>query len=101
MSIIGLLPNLEVLRVKENFFSGPKWETCEGGFLHLKFLKLSHMDLQEWIASADNFPSLETIVLNGCPDLAEIPSAIGYICTLQLIEVCIAHQNLLLIQHCK
>ncbi|KAL3510351.1 hypothetical protein ACH5RR_029752 [Cinchona calisaya] len=87
MSIIGSLPKLEVLKIKDNFFSGPRWETCEGGFLHLKFLKLSHLDLQEWIATADDFPSLERLVLNGCFDLAEIPSAIGDICTLQAIEV--------------
>ncbi|XP_027184292.1 putative late blight resistance protein homolog R1B-17 [Coffea eugenioides] len=87
MSIIGMLPNLEVLKVKDNFFNGPKWETCEGGFRRLRFLKFSHMDLQEWIATADDFPSLEILVLNGCLQLEEIPSALGDICTLQVIEV--------------
>ncbi|CDP05521.1 unnamed protein product [Coffea canephora] len=87
MSIIGMLPNLEVLKVKDNFFNGPKWETCEGGFRRLRFLKFSHMDLQEWIATADDFPSLEKLVLNGCLALTEIPSAFGDSCTLQVIEV--------------
>ena len=76
------------------FFRGLKWETCAGGFLSLKYLKFSHVDLHERMASAEDFPSLEQLVLSGCLDLAEIPSALGGICTLQVIEVYRASNSL-------
>ncbi|KAI5679177.1 hypothetical protein M9H77_10127 [Catharanthus roseus] len=87
MSIIGRLPNLEVLKIKDNFFSGPIWETREKGFRSLKFLKLSHVDLQQWISCSSHFPRLEHLVLNGCLDLEEIPTEIGEIGTLHTVEV--------------
>lgn len=89
MSILGMLQNLEVLKLKDNSFSGPCccWETCDDGFPQLKYLKLSHMDLQQWISSSSHFPKLQHLVLNGCLDLEQIPLEIGDILTLQTIEV--------------
>ncbi|XP_027152293.1 putative late blight resistance protein homolog R1A-10 [Coffea eugenioides] len=87
MAIIGELPNLEVLKIKDNFFSGPLWETSDDGFGSLKFLKLSHLDLQNWISYSGHFPRLEWLVINGCLDLEVIPSEMGEIPTLQKIEV--------------
>ncbi|KAI5678123.1 hypothetical protein M9H77_09073 [Catharanthus roseus] len=87
MSLIGMLPNLEILKVKDNFFSGPIWETMDEGFPSLMFLKLSHMDLCKWISSSDHFPRLKRLVLNDCLELEEIPFEFGDIPTLQTIEV--------------
>ncbi|KAI5679178.1 hypothetical protein M9H77_10128 [Catharanthus roseus] len=87
MSIVELLPNLEVLKIKDNFFSGPIWETMEEGFCSLKFLKLSHVDLQQWISCSSHFPRLEHLVLNGCLDLQEILTEIEEIDTLHTVEV--------------
>ncbi|XP_027099154.1 putative late blight resistance protein homolog R1A-3 [Coffea arabica] len=87
MAIIGELPNLEVLKIKDNFFRGPLWETSDDGFCSLKFLKLSHLDLQNWISSSSHFPRLEWLVINGCLDLEVIPFEMGEIPTLQKIEV--------------
>ncbi|KAL3510343.1 hypothetical protein ACH5RR_029744 [Cinchona calisaya] len=87
MSIIGSLPNLEVLKIKDNFFSGPLWETSDEGFRCLKFLKLSLLDLQNWISTSSHFPRLEQLVINGCLDLEGIPSEMGDIPTLEKIEV--------------
>ncbi|KAI5678041.1 hypothetical protein M9H77_08991 [Catharanthus roseus] len=87
MSILGKLPNLEVLRIKDNFFSGSKWETRDDGFRRLKFLKLSHVDLKQWISESSHFPILERLVLNGCSDLEKIPIEMGEIDTLQKIDV--------------
>ncbi|XP_027152294.1 putative late blight resistance protein homolog R1B-17 [Coffea eugenioides] len=87
MSTIGRLPNLEVLKVKNNFFNGQQWETSDEGFHHLKFLKLSHTNLQRWFASSSSFPCLEHLVLHRCLVLEEIPPSIGDIQTLQMIEV--------------
>ncbi|KAA8529816.1 hypothetical protein F0562_034327 [Nyssa sinensis] len=39
MWMLGILPNLEVLKLKFHACVGPQWETCDGGFCRLKFLK--------------------------------------------------------------
>ncbi|CDP05441.1 unnamed protein product [Coffea canephora] len=87
MSILELLPSLEVLKIKDNFSNGPQWETSDHGFPCLKFLKLSYTDLPEWISSSSHFPNLQKLVLNGCLKLKEIPYEIGEIPTLQTIQV--------------
>lgn len=87
ISIVSLLPNLEILKIEDNFFSGPLWETNDDGFRRLRYLKLSHMDLHKWISSTDHFPRLEHLVLNACLELEEIPVEIGDIHTLQTIKV--------------
>ncbi|CAI9113814.1 OLC1v1014495C1 [Oldenlandia corymbosa var. corymbosa] len=88
MSIIGQLPNLEVLKIKDNFFSGPLWETNDNnGFRCLKFLKLSNLDIQKWICSSDHFLQLRRLVINDCLDLEEIPSDLGELPTMEIIEV--------------
>ncbi|XP_027099161.1 putative late blight resistance protein homolog R1A-3 [Coffea arabica] len=95
MSVIAMLPNLEILKIKDNFFSGPLWEGSDKEFCHLKFLKLSHINLQQWIASSSSFPCLEQLVLNGCLDLEEIPSSFRENCTLDRIEVYRSSQSAL------
>lgn len=87
MTTIGRLPNLKALKLRDNFFNGQQWETSDEGFRHLKFLKLSHTNLQRWIASSSSFPCLEHLVLHRCLVLEEIPPSIGDIQTLQMIEV--------------
>lgn len=93
ISKLGKLPNLEVLKLRRNFFSGLSWKTSDGEFLQLKYLKLSSMDLQKWIASAGHFPSLQQLVLHGCMVLEEIPSCLGDIPTLQIIEISWSSQS--------
>lgn len=87
MSVIGMLPNLEILKIKDNFFNAPHWEVMDEEFRSLKFLKLSHTDLPQWNASSGSFPCLKQLVLNGCLDLEEIPSSFEESCTLEKIEV--------------
>jgi len=41
MSIIQLLPNLEVLKLHGNFLTGERWDACEQQFRQLKFLKFT------------------------------------------------------------
>lgn len=88
ISNLGKLPNLEVLKLGDSFFSGTTWKTNEGEFDRLKYLELSWMDLQLWItSSSSHFPSLQHLVLDRCMYLEEIPSCIGDVPTLDMIEV--------------
>ncbi|KAM3263509.1 hypothetical protein P3L10_000503 [Capsicum annuum] len=87
MSSLCRLPNLEVLKLKNYAFTGPKWEHIEEGFVSLKLLLIEVSDLEEWSASNDHFPCLEHLVLKSCLRLNSIPHDLGDIPTLQIIEV--------------
>ncbi|KAI3451643.1 hypothetical protein Pfo_008308 [Paulownia fortunei] len=88
ISIIGRLPNLEVLKLAYNAIVGKTWDTRDDEFQQLKFLKLHNLELARWNASSsEHFPSLQRLVLRDCYNLKELPCEIGEIATLQSIEV--------------
>ncbi|KAL0356360.1 UNVERIFIED_CONTAM: putative late blight resistance proteinR1B-16 [Sesamum radiatum] len=87
MSIIGSLPHLEVLKLKEYSFTGAVWEPVEGEFSRLKFLLIERLDLVRWIAENTHFPCLEHLIISDCMDLEAIPSGIGDIATLKVIDI--------------
>ncbi|KAL1562088.1 putative late blight resistance protein R1B-16 isoform X1 [Salvia divinorum] len=65
-----------------------EWEVVDGDvFCSLKFLCLEHLSLVRWIADKTNFPRLHHLCVDNCWYLEEIPSEIGEIPTLQLIEL--------------
>ncbi|KAL7099413.1 hypothetical protein ACP275_09G083200 [Erythranthe tilingii] len=85
---IGLLPNLQVLKLKRNSFVGTEWETVEGQFCNLKFLLIQECkDLECWTTDNNHFPHLEHLQLHYLNKLKEIPSCIGEISTLQSIQL--------------
>ncbi|CAI9093656.1 OLC1v1029211C1 [Oldenlandia corymbosa var. corymbosa] len=86
ISIVGQLPNLEVLKLNEAF-SGIRWDVEDGEFLNLKYLELQWLDVEEWRVQDDPFPSLEVLVMTFCQNLDAIPSGLGYIPTLIKIEM--------------
>ncbi|CAA2963587.1 late blight resistance homolog R1A-10 [Olea europaea subsp. europaea] len=84
MFLVGSLPNLEVLKLKEVAFENNAWET-EGEFSRLKFLHVEASHFKIWEAEAAHFPSLHCLCIRGCMSLKCIPSGIGEILTLQQI----------------
>ncbi|KAL0356223.1 UNVERIFIED_CONTAM: Disease resistance RPP8-like protein 3 [Sesamum radiatum] len=87
MTIIGSLPNLEVLKLLHKAFQGPEWNPHEGQFLRLKVLYIHSTDLKRWGAEDIHFPNLERLVLRTMFYLEEIPSGIGDISTLRSIHL--------------
>ncbi|KAH6781522.1 hypothetical protein C2S52_001731 [Perilla frutescens var. hirtella] len=88
MTIIGCLPNLEFLKLRENSFTGEEWNPVEGEFIRLKYLEIGgSYDLKNWNADSSHFPVLDSLVVKYMPDLDEIPLSIGNIHTLRLIRV--------------
>ncbi|KAL2531445.1 Disease resistance protein RPP13 [Abeliophyllum distichum] len=87
MEIIGKLKYLEVLKLQNVCFGGNQWDTSEGGFPQLKFLKLYGVQIVEWNAASDHFPRLQQLVLEFCYHLKMIPPNLGDIPTLQMIKV--------------
>ncbi|KAJ0954489.1 putative leucine-rich repeat domain superfamily [Helianthus annuus] len=96
------LPNLEVLKLKFHACIGERWETGDAEFRRLKFLKLQDLDIREWVSSSDNFPRLQRLIVHRCLKLDSIPSDLGKILTLDVIEVggcsSSAHESALKIQ---
>ncbi|KAI3736402.1 hypothetical protein L6452_15941 [Arctium lappa] len=86
MSIIQLLPNLEVLNLNRSAYVGTLWDACEQQFRQLKLLTLERLHIKQWEASSTSFPCLKQLSLLKCNDLEEIPLEIGEIATLELIE---------------
>ncbi|KAH6779934.1 hypothetical protein C2S52_011171 [Perilla frutescens var. hirtella] len=87
MMIVGALENLEVLKLRRNACRGTEWRPIEGQFCKLKYLLLEDVDLVVWEVDGKHFPLLEHLVIRSCHDLNEIPSGIGEIPTLQMIEL--------------
>ncbi|KAL8504310.1 hypothetical protein ACS0TY_022880 [Phlomoides rotata] len=89
MSVVGRLECLEVLKLYPNAFVGERWDTRGCEFQKLRFLKLDSLSsLREWnVASDEHFPKLQQLILIRCTNLQEIPSELGDITALELIEV--------------
>lgn len=87
MSILGMLPNLEVLVLAKHAFWGQEWEQNEEGFPKLKYLLIGETNLKTWVANCIPFQNLGHLVLNSCKSLYEIPCEVGEIPTLEVIEL--------------
>lgn len=87
MSVVGSLPNLEVLKLRDHTCYGDRWETSEGEFPWLIFLSVENSNLEHWITGRSHFPSLKWLVLSYCGRLSEIPDVVGEFPLLELIEV--------------
>ncbi|XP_060172236.1 putative late blight resistance protein homolog R1B-23 isoform X1 [Lycium barbarum] len=88
MANIVMLPNLEVLKIKDNGFDGDVWRLSdEETFNQLKFLLIDRTNLKRWEAGSVNFPKLQHLVLKRCIYLEEIPKDIREIYTLESIEL--------------
>nr|XP_016498898.1 PREDICTED: putative late blight resistance protein homolog R1A-3 [Nicotiana tabacum] len=85
---IAGLANLEYLELREpNFLDSGEWCLGDITFPKLKLLKLSNLGISKWDASEESFPQLETLVINGCNDLEEIPLSFADIPTLKQIKL--------------
>ncbi|XP_073037627.1 putative late blight resistance protein homolog R1A-3 isoform X2 [Primulina eburnea] len=88
MTIIGSLPNLQVLEMTSIAVNKvSKWVMMEGQFLQLKYFHSSLDSLSTWEMEKEHFPCLESLILERPEWINEIPSGIGEIETLRYIEL--------------
>ncbi|KAG6434683.1 hypothetical protein SASPL_106323 [Salvia splendens] len=87
MTIVGSLPNLQVLKLKNYACYGRHWETNNGEFVNLRLLLIDKSNLKCWRTDRSHFPSLLCLMLYRCPYLDEIPKDIANIQALELIEI--------------
>ncbi|GAB2296079.1 hypothetical protein Dimus_030216 [Dionaea muscipula] len=73
--ILQTLPKLEALKLLSDACWGVVWDTTdlEEGFSRLRYLKFDHLQIEEWNASADQFPRLEVLEIGWCEYLKGIP----------------------------
>ncbi|CAL5427998.1 unnamed protein product [Camellia sinensis] len=83
MSTLGILPKLEVLKLKDNAFKGEWWKPLDGGFRLLRVLQIGKTDLVCWEASAHHFPRLQRLILKHCESLEVVPSGLGEVSALK------------------
>ena len=83
------MPLLEKFVLQNGFFKTGKWETVEGQFASLMFLRLEDCGgLDDWIVSDKSyFPFLQKLHLRNLGQLKEIPSEVGEIATLKSISL--------------
>ncbi|KAK4390246.1 putative late blight resistance proteinR1B-12 [Sesamum angolense] len=86
---IGSLPLLQVLKLFNDAVIGPRWETVEGQFCRLTFLRIFGIDdLEYWtVAESSHFPCLKHLDLVEVCKLKKIPPSFGEIQTLEWIEL--------------
>ncbi|KAH6819484.1 hypothetical protein C2S51_003087 [Perilla frutescens var. frutescens] len=74
ISTLAMIHTLEVLKLKDNAFSGIYWSAMDDCFPALQFLLIVNANLVHWEVSTDSFPTLRCLVLKNCEDLNEIPA---------------------------
>ncbi|XP_019181444.1 PREDICTED: putative late blight resistance protein homolog R1B-14 [Ipomoea nil] len=88
VTTFSMLPNLEILKMKDVNFERYAFELSEQEFKTLKFLQIQSSTLKLWeVANSYHFPKLERLVLKHCFSLKEIPNEIGDIPSLEFIEL--------------
>ncbi|XP_074285945.1 putative late blight resistance protein homolog R1B-16 [Silene latifolia] len=83
--IAVMLPRLEILKLLFRAFEGEQWSTT-ATFKNLKYLRMEGLNIREWVASDDNFPMLERLVVRRCRSLDKIPEEVGNLEYLMGIE---------------
>ncbi|KAL3506456.1 hypothetical protein ACH5RR_031838 [Cinchona calisaya] len=93
ISVIGRLPNLQVLKLVCGAFEGQIWEMWEEEFQELKYLKLDTLNITQWNASCNHLPKLQCLVIQNCKNLEKVPYDFTEISTLLMIEVLLCSQS--------
>ncbi|KAL3508906.1 hypothetical protein ACH5RR_028307 [Cinchona calisaya] len=88
IQLIGELPNLEVLKLLNQSFTGERWDLTVGGFVKLRLLSLDGLDVVEWTDTGcdDSFPCLQKLVLAYVFQLERVPRCLER-CSLEEILV--------------
>ncbi|KAL0341599.1 UNVERIFIED_CONTAM: putative disease resistance protein [Sesamum calycinum] len=87
MSVLGMLENLKVLKLKNDAFTGERWEAADGGFRQLEVLQIEYTNLRLWVASRHHFPNLQELKLRNCEELEALPFGLADVSSLQVINL--------------
>ena len=91
MEVLGQLPNLHVLKLKNTAYSGHKLHCGRNVFPKLQVLKLVNLAIREWTIAQGTMPSLRSVVINRCGHLEGLPSALREMPAFQELELWSPH----------
>ena len=91
MEVLGQLPNLQVLKLKNAAYSGHKLHCGRNVFPKLQVLKLVNLAIREWTIAQGTMPSLRSVVINRCGHLEGLPSALREMPVFQELELWSPH----------
>ena len=87
MPALEKLPLLQVLKLKQNSYSGRKLTCGSHGFPNLKVLHLKSMlCLEEWTMGIGAMPKLECLIINPCAYLKKMPEQLWCIKSLNKFD---------------
>nr|POF24544.1 putative disease resistance protein [Quercus suber] len=82
------LPNLRMLKLLSNSFSGRKMVCSSDGFPRLHILEIHDLDnLEEWRVEEGALPSLRRLIISGCRELKMLPEGLQYVTSLKELVV--------------
>lgn len=82
------LPNLRMLKLLSNSFSGRKMVCSSDGFPRLHILELQDLDnLEEWRVEEGALPSLRRLIISGCQELKMLPEGLQHVTSLKELVV--------------
>ncbi|XP_031103702.1 uncharacterized protein LOC116007226 isoform X2 [Ipomoea triloba] len=87
--VLGLLEELEVLKLDDYAFKGENWELSNDVvFKRLQYLRIGRTNLITWkLATENSFPTLRSLILRNCSSLEKIPEAFANVDTLEVMEL--------------
>ncbi|GFY84752.1 hypothetical protein Acr_03g0015260 [Actinidia rufa] len=91
MEVLGQLPNLQALKLKNAAYSGHALHCGRNVFPKLQVLKLVNLAIRSWTIAQGAMPSLRRIVINRCGHLEGLPSALGEMPAFQELELWSPH----------
>ncbi|CAL5420791.1 unnamed protein product [Camellia sinensis] len=94
MDVLGRLPNLQVLKLKNAAYGGRDLCCSGNGFPKLQVLKLLNLAIRCWTISEGSMPSLRSVVINRCGNLEGLPSALPNIPAFEELELWSPHVSL-------
>lgn len=87
ITILGMLPCLVVLKLKEYAFVGTHWSNESDGFHRLEVLYLKGLALEEWNTSRNGFTMLQKIIVKNCEKLKALPQQLVKLSSLQTLDI--------------
>ncbi|KAL5731558.1 hypothetical protein ACHQM5_004277 [Ranunculus cassubicifolius] len=85
--VLGILPNLNELRVRCASYIGKVLHFSANGFPQLQFLELHELTMEEWTVENGSMASLKHLVITDCQRLKMLPDGLRYIARLKEIEI--------------
>ncbi|XP_017979984.1 PREDICTED: probable disease resistance protein At1g58602 isoform X2 [Theobroma cacao] len=88
MPTLGRLPNLRILKVREDAFTGKEMACSAQSFVKLDFLSIYRLhNLEEWKVDEGAMPALRHLEIFECKNLKMLPNGLRFITNLRKLEI--------------